>query len=339
MKKITLILLSFILILSTAGCTVTDVSYAPPDTEVSPSPEVTASWPENVIMTVNGIEVDYREVLLYLLSAKEEAELLYGDGIWNYTLDEEGNTFGALRKEQVLTEVTDLRIACAHAEELGVDVYEEENRDAAEYTAEFIEKVGKEALVEHQLTEALIRQVYINNIIALKVYESITLGVDTDISDEEARQVKIQVIYKRNFTEGEDGTKKPLSDEEMFALRTKMQELRDTGMTKENFGSFAELNTDATDGVQHFVGTGDLPQEAEQIVFRLQEGEFSPVIEASDGFYLYKCLTALDEDATAAKKEAMIEERQKETFERTFSSWKEKADIQINMEMWNSLMP
>ena len=83
MKKITLILLICILILSTAGCTVTDVSYAPPDTEVSPSPEVTASWPENVIMTVNGIEVEYREVLLYLLSAKEEAELLYGDGIWN----------------------------------------------------------------------------------------------------------------------------------------------------------------------------------------------------------------------------------------------------------------
>ena len=330
----------FGLILCT-GCGVEKIEFESPqeNVELSPTANPTAGWAENTLFTVNGKEVDYREALLMLLAAKEEAEILYGRGIWDYTLDEEGTTYAMFRKEQVLEELINTHIACLHAAELGVDIYEEENRDIADYTSEFIENIGGENLLRYNLTEALVKQIYRNNTLALKVYESITLSVDTDIADDEARQMKIQYIFKDKYTEGENGERILLAEEGMAELRTKMQELRDTGMGKENFASYAELNTDAKDGVTRNIGTGDLPTEIERIVMNLRDGEFSPVLETENGFYVVKCVLAFDEDATAARKEEMIVERQDAMFATTFSRWKEQAEIVVNEEKWAALQP
>ena len=323
------------------GCGVQEISFEQKQESAEPSPTVspTAGWSENTLFTIDGKEVDYREALLLLLAAKEEAEILYGKGIWDYTLDEEGTTYATLRKEQVLEELINMHIACLHASELEVDIYEEENRDIADYTSEFVENVGKENLLKYNLTEALIKQIYRNNTLALKVYESITLSVDTDISDDEARQMKIQYIFKDKYTEDENGERVLLSEEELTALRTKVQELRDTGMSKENFASYAELNTDAKDGVTKTIGAGDFPAEIERIVLGLRDGEFSPVLETEEGFYVVKCVLAFDEDATAARKEEMIVERQDAMFATTFERWKEQAEIVINEEKWAVLQP
>jgi len=309
------------------------------NTELSPTVAPTADWAQNTLFTVNGKEVDYREALLMLLAAKEEAEILYGKGIWDYTLDEEGTTYAMLRKEQVLEELINTHIACFHAAELGVDIYEEENRDITDYTSEFIENVGRENLLKYNLTEALIKQIYRNNTLALKVYESITLSVDTDIADEAARQMKIQYIFKDKYTDGENGERVLLPEEELAALRAKVQELRDTGIGKDNFASYAELNTDAKDGVTKTIGAGDFPAEIERIVLGLRDGEFSPVLETEEGFYVVKCVLAFDEDATAARKEEMIVERQDAMFATTFERWKEQAEIIINEEKWAVLQP
>lgn len=329
-----------VLVLCTA-CGVEKIEFEQPkdNTELSPTKAPTAAWVETTLLSIDGKEIDYREALLLLLAAKEEAEILYGKGIWDYTLDEEGTTYAMLRKEQVLEELINTHVACLHAAELGVDVYEEENRDIAEYTSEFIENVGRENLLKYNLTEALIRQIYKNNTLALKVYESITLSVDTDIADEQARQMKIQYIFKDKYTEGDNGERVLLSEEELTALRTKVQELRDTGMGKDNFASYAELNTDAKDGVTKSIGAGDFPADIEGLVMSLRDGEFSPVLETEEGFYVVKCVLAFDEDATAARKEEMIVERQDAMFATTFNRWKEQAEIIVDEEKWASLQP
>jgi len=323
------------------GCGVEKIEFEEPqeNAELSPTASLTANWAENTLFTVNGKEVDYREALLMLLAAKEEAEILYGRGIWDYTLDEEGTTYAMLRKEQVLEELINTHIACHYASELGVDIYEEENRDIADYTSEFIGNIGGENLLKYNLTEALIKQIYRNNTLALKVYESVTLSVDTDIADDAARQMRIQYIFKDKYSEGEDGERVLLTEEDLTALRTKVQELRDTGMGKDNFASYAELNTDAKDGVTKTIGAGDFPAEVERIVMSLKDGEFSPVLETEDGFYVVKCVLAFDEDATAARKEEMIVERQNAMFAETFNRWKEQAEIIINEEKWETLQP
>lgn len=339
MKRIIAVCCLLLLLCTACGVEKIEFEQQKDTTELSPTNAPTASWAETTLLSIDGKEIDYREAYLLLLAAKEEAEILYGKGIWDYTLDEEGTTYAMLRKEQVLEELINTHIACLHAAELGVDIYEEENRDIAEYTAEFIENVGKENLLANNLTEALIKQMYRNNTLALKVYESITLSVDTDIADDEARRMKIQYIFKDKYTENDKGERVLLAEEELATLRTKVQELRDTGMKKDNFASYAELNTDVKDGVTKSIGAGDFPAEIERIVMSLKDGEFSPVLETEEGFYIVKCVLAFDEDATAARKEEMIVERQDAMFAETFNRWKEQAEIVLNEEKWAALQP
>ena len=106
-KRIRSIALGCLVLLLCTGCGVEKVEFEQPqeNSELSPTAAPAKDWAENTLFTINGKEVDYREAFLLLLAAKEEAEILYGKGIWDYTLDEEGTTYAMLRKEQVLEEL------------------------------------------------------------------------------------------------------------------------------------------------------------------------------------------------------------------------------------------
>ncbi len=339
MKKIYLI--AFLILLSTAACacSVSKVTFDQEEGTPTPASEadVTDTWEEGILMTVDGIPVNYREVYLQLLAAKEKAELLYGEGIWDYRLDDDGNTYGDETREKVLDEFINLKIVCSHADDLDIQLSEEEVRNAQDYTAEYIEKIGDENLVKYKLSEGLINELYTDNITALKVYESITLSVDTNISDEEAKQIDLLIIMKSKYTENEDGESVKLSGSALSDLRESTETLLAEGMQKSDFKTFAEMNTDSKDGVEITAGKGDLPEEVEDIAFSLQDGEFASVIETDDYYYIVKCISAFDEDATNARKEEIISERQEALFEETFAEWKEQAEVILNQELWAGL--
>jgi len=328
--------IAFLLCLSLlTGCTVAGVDITKP---TQGAPDETKNWPEGLLMTVNGQESDYREALLYLLAAKEEAELLYGEGVWQQVLDENGTTYGELRKQQVLDEYIDLKIVVSHASEYNLTIDEDENNDIAQYVAEFTANVGKDKLLAYNLSSEIIKKTYYNNMLATKVFEAITLSVDTNVSDSEARQSTYQYIFKSKFKSDENGEKLALSEEELESLRSKMKSIYETGKTKSNFLSYAQLNTEAA-SAQMTVGAGDLPDSISQLVLSLADNEFSPVLETDEGFYIFKCIAAFDEDATMAKKEAILSERQQAEFDSTFAGWKESAVIVINNSKWESINP
>ncbi len=330
--KITILLL---LLLALTGCSVTGVSFESPTPSATDS---TAGWPESRLMLVNQQESDYREALLYLLSAKEEAELLYGKGVWDLVLDEKGTSYGSIRKQQILEEFIRLKIIVSHAAELNVKTYEEENSDIAEYTEEFIKNVGKEKLLAYNISESMVKTLYLNNTLATKIYEAVTLSVDTNVSDAEARQGSFEYIFKSKYKTGESGIKVPLDETALQTLREKMQSLRTTGLTKSNFLSYAQLNTEAKEA-SIIVGAGSLSGQLEQIVLALSDGEFSPVIEDEDGFYIFKCIHAFDEEATMLRKEEILSKRQKEMFEKTFALWQEQAVVVVDEKKWESINP
>lgn len=338
MKK--LLLLVVLLVLTCSACSVDKITFDQgKDVTVAPTiePDPSDDWEEGTLLMMAGEPVNYREALLLLLSAKEEAELLYGEGIWDYVLDDEGVTYGDRMREQVLEEFINLKTVCSYADDLNVELSEEEMRNAEDYTAEYIENIGKTNLVTYNLSEGIIKQLYMDNITALKVYESITLSVDTDIPDEEARQIIIQYIMRSKYEVNEEGETVVLTGNKLQMVRDKTEELLAESLRKENFYYFAEMNTEGSDGVEMTVGLGELPKEVEDVAFYLQENEFAGVIETDEWYYIVKCISTFDEDATNARKEEIIEERQKTLFDETFTSWKENTEVLINKNLWGSI--
>ena len=123
----------------------------------------------------------------------------------------------------------------------------------------------------------------------------------------------------------------------MTELQARVEALRTQALTEDNFYKLAAANTEDSTMLEITGGEGDFPEEYEDIVLGLKAGQVSEVIETTDYFYIFYCVTEFDEDATQAKKEEIISLRQEEEFERFYKEWKEQTPIEINEDVWNAI--
>lgn len=290
-----------------------------------------------VVLSVGDTEVSYREVLLYMQSYKEEYESLYGEDIWSYTIDNEGNTFESLFKEQLLEEIKYLKTVCAQAQELEITLGEDELLDVDEYTADFMSSFTAEQLEHYKIDKEIVKKIYMDNVLANKIYESLTLNVDTDVSDEEARQMVLQYILVANHTYDEEGNRVEYNEEQLKQAKERADQLREQALTEENFYTLASANTDDEDEIEITAGKGDMMTELEKVAFSMKQGEISNVIETDMGYFILYCVSELDREATDAVKEELIAKRQEEAFDTRYTEWEKNTKTSLNDELWNSI--
>jgi len=63
----------------------------------------------------------------------------------------------------------------------------------------------------------------------------------------------------------------------------------------------------------------------------------SEVIETTDYYYIFYCVTDFDVDATHAKKEEIIADRQEKEFQTRYKEWRGTTHIEVNEEIWDAL--
>ena len=294
-------------------------------------------WQEGSMLRIGDMQVDYREGLIYLNAVQKEYEQYYGNDIWKYAVDSNGNTMGELIKAQVLEQITYIKVVCEKADELAIVLSEEELLQVEEQTKKYMEKIQGSDLLLHGVNADIARRIYSDNLLARKTFEVTTLNVNTDISNEEAAQSRFQSIAVRTYKIDASGNKVFYEGEELTKLLSRVEALRTQALTTDNFYKLAEANTEDSAMLDFTGGVGDFPEKYEQQVLGLKAGQLSEVIETTDYFYIFYCVTEFDEDATQAKKEEIILERQEEEFKRCYQEWKEQIAIEVNDEVWNAI--
>ncbi len=292
---------------------------------------------KQVVMTVEGSDVLLEEAMIYLLSSKEEVETLYGAEIWDYVIDLEGTTYADLFKQQLLEKIKYIKIVCSKAEELNISLSEDELLDVDEYTADFLSQVSEADIKKYGIEKDVVKQIYSDNVLANKIFESLTLNIDTDVSLEEARQIVLQYVFLSKTGYDESGNAIEYSKEELEAVEEKAKELGIQAKEAADFYSFAQENSDNSDEIEIIVGKGELDDALENVAFSMKTGEISDVIETDQGYFILYCENELDEEATAEAKETIIEERQKEAFDSQYISWETKATVSIKDAVWASV--
>ena len=80
------------------------------------------------------------------------------------------------------------------------------------------------------------------------------------------------------------------------------------------------------------------PTEVLEVLRSLEDGEMGPdVIETDTGYYVVRLDKKLDEEATADKKDSIIEERKSELYTDTTTSWREEAEINVDQKVLKTL--
>ncbi|MDY4893975.1 MAG: peptidyl-prolyl cis-trans isomerase, partial [Agathobacter sp.] len=161
-----------------------------------------------------------------------------------------------------------------------------------------------------------VQKAYEEYALADKLYETLTEDTGEEVSDDEARVIRVQQIcVKDKKTAGE------------------IQRKLNSG---EDFVRVAEAYRGSGD-VERTIARGEYPQEVENIAFNLDNDTCSEMVEADGKYYFIKCLNKFEEELTQKNKEVIRLKREKEQFENSYEAFIREAEFRMNDHLWSKV--
>ena len=98
--------------------------------------------------------------MVYLKSTQENYEADYGKGIWDVDIFGDGRSFGGYIKDEVIKQITQLKVIRRKAEQEGIILTEEEMADASAYAAAHYAGISDADRDRYLLTPELLASVF-----------------------------------------------------------------------------------------------------------------------------------------------------------------------------------
>lgn len=188
----------------------------------------------SIVIKAGDIGVKYSEVLGYCYLLKEQYEDSFGSEIWDYKLDD-GNTIGDNAKEEIINMITQLKVISATAEEEDVSLTNDERDEALQKAEDLLRSADSGDKDEYHLSLQGLSGIYEENALANKMFYIATDDADTEVSEEEARQVKIEFFQIMTKGTTKSGVIVSLDEKERRAARERANELRSAAVKAESF--------------------------------------------------------------------------------------------------------
>ena len=259
-----------------------------------------------------------------------------GDDMWSGEA-EEGKTYEESVKESVLETLETMYILDAHREEYDVSLTDEENEAIEAAAKGFAESNDQDDIDMVSGDEETVKKVLELLTIQDKLHDAMTADVDTEVSDEEAAQKSMQYVYFSFNKTDDDGNSTQLSEDEKAELKEKAEAFREGAVNAEDFAAYAEEAGYTASTLTFDTSTTSPSQLLVVAADSLKEGEITPVVEDTSGYYVAKLTSLLDRDATDAKKESIVSDRKEEQYSNLCEEWKEEADVKVHNNVWKKI--
>jgi len=310
---------------------------------------------KTLLFQYDGTDVYLDEAWVYALLARSTYESAYagmfGDDMWTMqvSVDEEGNPvdFQDMVKGSIISQIKQIIILTNKAEELGVSLTAEEKANAKQAAEIFCDKAeGKAILKAAGANEKLIAKIYEENALASKVQKEAVKDVDTNVSDDEARQTSVfKLVFGLNKTDDEGKTVEMTDDEKAEQLakaQEALAQIQDGSTTIEKLAETLSLTATAKE--TYGAGESLAGEEFEAAMAALKDGEIAPeVLETENSYIVAKLVAYTDAEATAAEKENIIAEREYELFQEVYEEWSKTLEDEwdynedVDTEAWEKV--
>ena len=295
---------------------------------------ITSPYVGETILSVDDEKVSYSEVILYLKYIQTYYESIFGETIWDYDLGDK--TIGGLAKQDVIDTIIERKITKKQWNEYEVIITEEDEAKIEKDSLDYLNNITDYDISYYGITNEIVYQFFFDNLLAERVYDATTMDVDTDISDDLAKQITIQYILISTTKLDSEGNRVLVTEDKKQAAYIKAQELLTPATDTEDFELFAKTNSDSAQ-IEKTFGKGEVEEVVESAAFALKAGDISNIIESEDGYLILYCVSDYNEDATLEKKEEIIDQRQIEEFQRLFQEWQKDVDVKINESVWSQV--
>lgn len=284
-----------------AGCSKTDAIHVP---------QIAAKQ----VLKVDNEAYTLPQAKVYLLNYQNLYGSVAGADLWQY-----GNQDGSLEayvKNLTISQMTKILSMDSLAKSRGIVLEEAELANTYKAAKEYFASLNEQELEYLQADETDIQKLYEDYALAQKLYKSLTVGVNSEVSDDEARIMDAMQIV--------------VSDAK------KAREVKKALAQGGDFSTLASSYNEAEEVKIQF-GRGELPQEVEKAAFALDNGTASSSIKTEDGYYFIYCVNKFNEELTDANKIKIVQKREKEAFGDVYDAYSRTIAKKMYQDTWNSL--
>ncbi len=254
------------------------------------------------------------EAKVYLANFQNLYGKSYGIDLWEQSFQKDKLT--AYVKEVALSEMAKIICMDLLADEQGVFLTEEELQAVKGAASTYYQSLSEAELDYTGASEANIVSMYEDYALAKKVYQSLTISVDAEVSDDEARIMEAMQIYVKAKSEAKEVKAKLKAGEDFAAIAS---------------------NFNQKPAIEITFGRGELPPKVEEAAFELDNGEVSRCISTDDGYYFIQCINKFNVELTDANKSNIVEAREKAAFDDVYEAFVSGLSSNLNQDVWDGV--
>lgn len=219
-------------------------------------------------------------------------------------------------KRITMDEITRIYSMVALADQQGITLTDEQ-KELTQWAGEDCYQSLSEAEVAYlDISQEDVQGIYEKYALAEKLYESLVQDVNEEVSDDEARIMEVRQIYT---------VEKEQAEKAMAELEAETE-----------FSTVA-ANYNEADEISLTLQRGVLPEAAETVVFSMEDGEISDLIETDQGYYIFYCDNKYDEEQTQVHKQDIVEQRKQEAFDSVYDPFLETVVSKLNESVWSDI--
>jgi len=304
-KKIGLIVISFFLTIGLTSCSLgkTKVVW-------------TGGFSSDQIFKMEEESCMLDEANILMANYKSQYMNDYGTELWNRSKSTQDYSLEAYIKEVTLSQLAKMTCMNLLANQQKLTLNKEEKNKIELATKAYYQSLTKTEVNELNVSYDTVKKLYEKYALATKLYTELTVGVNEEVSDDDARVMQVMQI--------------------VVSTKEKADKVTQRLVDSKDFAATANLYNEEQ-VIEQFVSRQDVPEEVEKIIFNLDNEQISGSIPAQDKFYFYKIVNKLNKEKTDEHKLDIVEERAKDAFDNVYEKFSKKIKTEFNSSMWDNV--
>lgn len=275
------------------------------------------------------------EMMVFLTTTQSEYERVYGDAIWNTSLD--GVTLEDNVKVKVLEKAAQIKSMYLLAKDRGLELNEDEKKFALAAAKDYVSQLNASQKESLGITEEMVRELYEEYALANKVYLDVTADVNPEISDDEARIITVQHVLIRTSSRDAEGNRVEfLTAQKNEAYEKANQVWQEATSGQKSFEDLAARYSEDSNLTYSF-GKGEMDPAFEAAAFQLETDEISTIVESESGYHVIKCVSTFNSEETQEHKKKILEERRNEAFGQEYDAFVNTLARKLNDAAWSEV--
>ena len=269
-----------------------------------------------------------------------------GEGMWQSDPSGTGKTMEESVKENVMNSLEEQYILVSNASKYKVKLTKAEKKKIDKAADKFMKANSKKALKTLGAKEDYVKKYLTDQAISEKVRTKIEEKADTTVTDAEANQKKLSVVFFNTITKtDENGKSVVVTDKEKAEMKTKAEAIAaaaDFDAEAKNQGvepgtltyGKTVLDTAKSAGSTSDSNNTQIPYDVLKKADKLTDGQNTGLIDLDQGYFVIKMVSTSDKESTETAKSQLIETKKTNYFQSVVDKIKAKTAWNVNEFLW-----